>query len=1061
MPPSIWAKGAIMKKGVSLILITLFIFAVNLDNVQAQFFGKNKVQYANFNWHYLQSEHFDIYFTDGGKDIASYVAKTAEDAYQSLRKGFRYDLVDRIKIIVYNSHNDFGQTNVDLSPPEESVGGFTEFFKNRVVIPYEGEWEKFRHVIHHELTHAVMLQMVYGAGVQSIISGITQLQLPGWFVEGLAEYESRGWDIESDMFMRDATLNGYLPEIPYLYAFLAYKGGQSVWYYIAERYGEEKVGEFLGKVKINKSVERGLKQAIGLDVEEFSKRWHRYLKRKYWPDIADRKEPEEIGKRLTDHRKNGSFVNTSPSMSNKGDKFAFLSDKDDYFDIYLASAIDGRILKKLVRGQRAGDLEELHWLRGPGISWSPDDKKIVFSAKTGGGDALHIVNVKSGRIVKSIQLDLDAIYNPAWNPKTNEIAFIATKNGQGDLYAYNLDTGKLRKITDDIFSDVEPRWSPDGTKIVFASDRGSYLDGKVPPHFTPRNIDIKNYDIYEINADGSGIRRLVKNDFLDRTPIYSPDGKYIAFVSDRSGVNNIYLKNLESGEEYPITNVLTGAFQPTWGGNGNRMVFTSFYYAGYDLFMLKNPLEIEPGTIEVQETEFVKGLKEKRKKDQMPELASEAKKAEEEQVDKEQEKYRNFVFDDSFGRGNVRLKNKTRDVFLDSTDYILPTGDYKIHNYKVKLSPDLVYGTVGYSQFFGTQGFTNIMLSDVLGNHRLNIAASMFGDFRNSDYALTYFYLPKRLDVGAGLYHNAYYFWSSNTGWVRDRNYGLTLYLSNPFDRYRRVDYGLSLMGISRSYLELPDDLVDLLIRFNLISPRNRFFLLNSLSYTKDTTIWGYTGPTNGTRYGIGVTYSPQLGKNGIDFTTVRADWRRYFRLKREYTFAVRAAGGFSMGIHPQKFFLGGLPNWLNLDYMGGIRIEHIEDIYFATFEMPLRGADYYQLEGTRYLLTNIEFRFPLVRRLLMGFPLPIELWNVGGALFMDMGMTWDKGEKFQPFVKSPSGLIRANVGDDEFGIFSSFGFGARMNMGFFLLRLDLAWPTDFYRTAKSPRVLWSLGADF
>ncbi len=195
----------------------------------AQYFGKNKVQYTNFNWQYVRSEHFNVYYTDGGEEIAAFVLETAEESYRHLQKSFRYQMTDRIKIIKHNSHNDFQQTNVDLSEPEESVGGFTEFFKNRVVIPYDGEWEKFRHVIHHELTHAVMLQMLYGSGAQQIITGITQMQVPLWFIEGLAEYESRGWDIESDMYMRDATVNGYVPDIPYLNAFLAYKGGQSVW----------------------------------------------------------------------------------------------------------------------------------------------------------------------------------------------------------------------------------------------------------------------------------------------------------------------------------------------------------------------------------------------------------------------------------------------------------------------------------------------------------------------------------------------------------------------------------------------------------------------------------------------------------------------------------------------------------------------------------------------------------------------------------------------------------------------------------------------------------------
>lgn len=1058
-----------MKKYICVVGVYLWLCCFS-GLLQAQYFGKNKVQNTTFEWQFLQSEHFDIYFTEGGQTIAEFVARVAEESYQSLNKDLRFELIERIKIITYNSHNDFGQTNVDLSPPEESVGGFTEFFKNRVVIPYEGEWEKFRHVIHHELTHAVMLQMVYGAGTQSIITGLMQFQMPLWFIEGLAEFESRGWDIESDMFMRDATVNGYLPEIPYLGGFLAYKGGQSVLRYISETYGREKISELINKMKMNKSAGRGFKQSIGIDEEELGKRWQLYLKRSYWPDIADRKEPEEIGKRITDHQKWRNFVNTSPAISKKGDKIAFLSDKDDYFDIYIASAIDGRILSKAVHGQRAGNLEELHWLRGRGIDWSPDDNRLVFSAKTGAEDQLHIVDIRSKTIVRSIQTGLESIYNSTWSPKGDEIAFMGVKHGQSDIYAYNLDSNELRKITNDPFSDVEPSWSPDGSKLVFVSDRNDYLTD-VPPNFQPEKLNMKDYDIFEINADGTGLRKVVDSDFVERSPIYSPAGDYIAFSSDRSGVSNIYLKNLTTAEEWPVTNVVTGAYLPTWGGSANRLAFTSFYYAGYDIFMLKNPLDIQPGDVKVQETQFVQSLGKHEENNvtesQLPLTAPQIK-------DREKaEKYRTFTFDEQFADGNIVFDQEQ--VFLDSTDYYLPSGEFKVSDYQVHFTPDLVYGAVGYDQFFGTQGYTNIMLSDVLGDQRINLALNLYGDFKNADYAVTYYYLKNRLDIGGGIYHNAYFFYSGSAGWVRDRNYGLSLLASNPFDRYTRVSAGLSLMGISRTYMDLPDEYVDWLVNEGYLSPRNRFFTLGNLTYTKDTTVWGYTGPANGGRWGVGITSSPQLGKNGIEFTTLRGDWRRYYRVKQDYIFSIRASSGASYGKHPQKFFLGGTPNWINYKYNGGIRVDHIEEIYFSSFEMPLRGAGYYALEGNRFFLTNFEFRFPFVRYLQLGFPLPLLLSNVGGALFLDSGFAWDRNDKIsfyrsqaEPqettesgtrdmalFTRSPNGLLQTE------DLFASIGMGLRINLGIFLLRLDLAWPTNFYSTGKDLQILWSLGADF
>ena len=96
-------------------------------------FGHNKVQYHDFDWHFLQSKHFDVYFYPGAYEIAVFVANEAESSYVALKTDFKYEITKRIKIILYKSHNDFQQTNVvDVYMPE-GVGGVTELYKNRVV----------------------------------------------------------------------------------------------------------------------------------------------------------------------------------------------------------------------------------------------------------------------------------------------------------------------------------------------------------------------------------------------------------------------------------------------------------------------------------------------------------------------------------------------------------------------------------------------------------------------------------------------------------------------------------------------------------------------------------------------------------------------------------------------------------------------------------------------------------------------------------------------------------------------------------------------------------------
>lgn len=1035
-----------MKIRVSSIIIIIFSHFL-MGQLHAQYFGKNKVQYTNFGWQYVQSEHFDVYFTDGGEEIAEFVADIAEKSYLSLKHDFRYELTARISIVVYNSHNDFEQTNVSLGPPEESVGGFTEFFKNRVVVPFQGDWESLRHVVHHELTHAVMLQMVYGSGAQSILVGMARLQLPLWLIEGLAEYESRGWDVESDMYMRDAALNGYVPPISQLYGFLTYKGGQSVLYYLSEKYGGEKIGEILGKIKVNRSVDTGLKKSIGVDIKDLTKRWHLYLKRQYWPDISGRLEPEEFAKKLTDHEKDKNFINNGPALSPKGDKLVFLSNRSDYFDIYLMSAIDGRIIKKLVSGQQTSNLEELHWLKS-GLTWSPDGEYIAFSAKAGEEDALHIVDVRKADIVRSLKFGIDGIFTPVWSPTGNEIAFTGIQNGFSDIYAINIETEELYQITNDKFSDLEPAWSPDASKLVFISDRGEHISTDFDKNFRIQDINFKNLDVYTISADGSYIERITNTPEIEHYPVYCPKGGEIAYTSDKSGIPNIYIHNLETDVSYPITNVITGIFHLSWSDkDGSKLAFSSFYSGGYDIYLMKNPLSIKPGDVKIEKTNFIKNqemakennLLARNKSTILADAKIKPRKS-------DANRFKNFIFNDGFLKGEVKKDEQpTKDVFLDSSQYKLSSGKYKIHNYKVKFSPDIIYGNAGYDQIFGMQGNTQIALSDVLGNHRINLYFLLLSDIRNSNYMVNYFYLPRRIDFGIGAFHFAYYIPTSWFDWVRDRNYGGNLLLSFPFSRYRRVDFGLNFLAIDRDYITYP------------VPTFRRRVLLGNLNLVNDTVLWGSIGPVNGGRSSVSLYYSPKLSENSIDFVTLKADWRKYFKLKNEYNFVLRFAGGVSEGTHPQHFFVGGIDNWLNYHFENGIRVNNIEDIYFSSFETPLRGTNFYQLVGTRFLLTNIEFRFPLIRYFILGWPLPIGFQNIRGAIFTDIGTAWQDDKLFKPFSKANSGLPKLN------DVMMGYGIGTRLNLGFFILRFDIAWRTDWTsKMSKSAKAKYyfSLGAE-
>ena len=177
-------------------IIFLIIFASS-SMLSAQIFGQNKVQYRDFDWNFISSPQFDIYYYGNEIELAHFTMAAAGEAYEQIAKHLRWNLKKRVPIIVYHSHNEFQQTNVIAQYMQEGIGGVTELFKNRIVIPFEGDYAAFRHVIHHELVHAMINDLVYGGRMQNVISGQIRLQIPLWANEGLAEYLSSNWDTQA------------------------------------------------------------------------------------------------------------------------------------------------------------------------------------------------------------------------------------------------------------------------------------------------------------------------------------------------------------------------------------------------------------------------------------------------------------------------------------------------------------------------------------------------------------------------------------------------------------------------------------------------------------------------------------------------------------------------------------------------------------------------------------------------------------------------------------------------------------------------------------------------
>ena len=1007
------------------LFLVLLIGLVSVSETYAQYFsfGKNRVQYKSFDWRFIQSEHFDVYYYQSKNyDLANFTAINLEASLMQLQEDFDHQIADRIQVIIYDSHNDFSQTNVVPLPVNaEGIGGVTDAFKNRITMPFSGNYAEFRSTLHHELVHAVMNDMYYGGSVQSRLSG-EALQIPLWLSEGLAEYTSNGWDTQSDMYVRDATINDYLPPIPRLSGYYAYRGGQSVWNYIVEEYGREKIGEIMQTMKNQRSVNAAFQRSLGLSVEELSNSWTDYNEKLYFPEVAEREQIDNFATLLTERGKAGTY-NTSPAISPQGDKIALITNARGFLDVVVISAVTGEKLKTLIKGGDNINFEELNILN-PNLSWSPDGSKITLSTKTKGSDNLAIVDYETGNVRKIAFPELDAIGSVAWAPDGNKIAFDASVGPFQDIFVYNLETQEFRNLTNDVISDYEPSWSSDSNTIYFTSARGDNVQlGTVRNNSRLLAEDyMYNTDIYSVTLGENRATRLTKTPgWNEKQSATTREGKLI-FISDQNGIPNVYELNLNDRTTRPLTNLQTGVVQMSVSSDGSRLAVNSINEGYLDIFMVRSPFLREIDT-ELQPNQWAQRRANSTQADLVPAVGyvqqmlatpgktaispsqpaeatgiaanmgdttaagaqadtTETEAAQQDTTEDEGIDFRNYVFEEEVENDTAFTNKYLDESKFEPDNNLTDDGRYSPKDYRLRFSTDFVYGGGSFSTYYGAYGTTQIVFSDLLGNHQIAFGSNLVFDLRNSDYFLQYSYLKQRTNWLFNFFHSSQQFQSFSGQLYRFRTFGGGINAQYPIDKFRRLDFGLSVISLSQDFSVVGRD---------RSQNEESTFAYPQLTYTRDNTLQGYITPVSGSRYAVSLSASPPITSETLQFGSVIGDYRKYFNLGSRYSFALRGSGAASFGRDSQTFFMGGMLGWLNRRFSENstIPIERLGDTFFTLPALPLRGHEYNSIYGDRFSLVNAEFRFPLFAALLPG-PIPIiPLYNLTGVAFIDAGMAW------------------------------------------------------------------------
>lgn len=544
------------------------------------YFGQNKIQYGQFEWFINETEHFEIYYYKSGEVLIPFAEDVLEEAYDRLKERFGYrerKNEEKIPVLIYKSHPDFEGTNVILERIPEAVGGFTEIFKNRIVLPFNGSYSDFRHILNHELVHVFQYRILYGRGMGAI-RNLATLRIPLWFIEGMAEFESMGWDESAETFIRDAVLNNRLYPISILnYAggYIVYKEGQSILYFIKNRYGEKKIGELMNKIKVTGSLTGAIRQVLGIDEDKLSEEWIKSLKKEYWPLIGVKEDVNDITMPIVTHKEFKNIYNYAPSISPAGDVIIYYTDRAEEVQIRIVSALNREDLGLLIRGGRSPKFESLHLMDGH-LDFSQDGKYIVFPALERGKDVLYIYDVGSRKTKDRVELPLDRIRWPEWSPDGSMITFMGLNNGASDIYVYNLLDGSLTNITHDRYSDGEPTWK--GDSILFVSDRPAV-----------RDWDYSKRRLYITDLNGSIREYLDFGEQIINPEVYK---RNVYFISYRDGGKNLYVYKPDSGIVKQLTDLI-GSLESFSTSPTGKFAISVYSNVGWDIFLIDTIEELK------------------------------------------------------------------------------------------------------------------------------------------------------------------------------------------------------------------------------------------------------------------------------------------------------------------------------------------------------------------------------------------------------------------------------------------------------------------------------------
>jgi hypothetical protein len=922
-------------RGLSLLLWILAAVMASQATAAAQtqmipYYGKNNIHYDNFDWHIYTTDHFEIYYYPELEQHLERVAGYAESAYQQVSADLKHDLSFKVQLILFKTHSEFEQQNIEPSAGQEGVGAFAEPVRQRMVMPIDDPPDLLYGLIVHELTHQFEFDII---PQQLIRRGV-----PLWVNEGLSEYERGQWTPMDLMSVRDAAVADIIPKMSETDGygnygsprFVPYNLGHAVFEFIEARFGKEGIRQFM--FSLRKSVigggEDAYEEALQMKPDEFDQAFDRYLKDRFKP-FRDKERPADYGRNLAPNAEKTRYAEVfSIAPSPSGDLIAAvtINRRDGEIDIVLLSSKDGSIVRNLTEGfdkdrgyshiVQYGNRFEMPWL-----GWSPKGDRIAYFVRTEKERSMILQNVLTKDIEQRIPMkSVDEPESPAFSPDGTMVAFNGLRGGIGDIFLINLQTQQITNATDDNFADMAPTYSPDGKYLVYAA--------RVSGNQKLFRLDLDTRKKTQLTF---GTQDETAAQFIDdHTLVFSSTATDPAVplepdVAKNGNIYNIWTLDMNTSELRQYTDVLGGNWSPVVlnDGKANKVAFISYYKGQFALQTIerKDPLHTAvssdfggPGPI----------------------------------IDFQAPLQHTVV------KENSRKKKLFEKMFLEGRPPI---------NVGVTSNGDILGGS-------------QVSFGDVLGDKQFNLLAESIQQYRT--LAFSYVNLARRFQFAVQGYSQTSFFYALQNGTYFDPSIapfitrdlavatrttrGGTVFGIYPMSRYRRIELSGGFVNLQEQYndatLQEQANLYQQ-ARFGQTVFRNGSMMPLGAAFVQETTVFREFGPLAGNTMRLAYNAAPNIGSL-LSRQTVEGDVRHYLRLGGTGLLATRVRGFKSIGAYPDFLYFGG--------------------------NSEMHGYDYLEFTGQNAVFANAELRFPLIEAMLT--PLGV-MGGVRGMFFFNVGAGW------------------------------------------------------------------------